>query len=140
MSETKQENENEMNGLKILQQATAKDGTPVLDDLAKQLRKVVKAMRRSPGKGGSLSVFFKLTPHTDDAELISIDADVRNVKIPAVDAKPIFAFADIDGALFDRDPKQNDMFDTKTIDEDTGEVKNISQAEQKIKLLGGSKS
>lgn len=137
MNEEKQQNV--ISGLDILQQATAKDGTPVLDDLAKQLKKIVRGMRRSPGKGGSLSVFFKLTPHTDDAELISIDADVRNVKIPAVDARPIFAFADINGALFDRDPKQPDLFDAKNIDEETGEIKSISTETNKVKLLGDNK-
>lgn len=53
---------------------------------------------------------------------------IKNVKIPTVDTRPIFAFTTPTGEMSSNDPSQTEMFDDAVeIDKETGEVLSVKQ-------------
>lgn len=118
--------EHELSGLKILKQAKRQNGKFLLTELDEEMGKIVKAIRQSPQKNGSLNIHVAIKPGSTDGEIMVATAEIKNVKIPQVDVRPIHAFATMTGKMVSKDPSQSDFVDeTSVIDSDTGEVKDI---------------
>lgn len=127
--------ENNLNGLKILRQAKKHNGQFILDELDETLTKMVSAIRNSPSKGGSLNINIALSPSSTDGQIITAMVEIKNIKIPTIDTRPIFAFTNVDGKMSSKDPTQIDMFEnTKEINKETGEITAISQNTNITKL------
>ncbi len=126
MSELKPENE--LTGLKILKQAKKQNGLFLLQELNDEIMKIVKGIRQAPNKNGSLNIHLSFKPGSSDGEVVVATAEIKNVKVPTVDAQSIHAFSTMNGRLSSKNPAQPEMFDEATqIDDETGEVIVIKQ-------------
>jgi len=129
-------NENKLDGLVILKTAKLAGGKFLIEQLDEDLIKIVKAIRKSPQKGGSLNINIALTPNSSDAEMITTIVKIANLKVPVIDAVPILSFSSKEGALHSKHPSQVEMFgDSKEVDKSTGEIKDIS-SKTNISIIG----
>lgn len=126
----------QLNGLDILKQTKRQNGKYLLTELNEEMQKIVKGIRQSPQKNGSLNIHIVIKPGSSDGEIVVATAEIKNVKIPQVDVRPIHAFATMGGEMVSKDPSQGDFLDEATeIDETTGEVKQVNTPKDNIKKI-----
>ena len=125
--------EYKLDALTVLKSARNLANEFILQQVDSEFKRIIKAMRKSPGKGGSLNIQIKIAPTSSDAEMIAFDVEVKNIKIPAVQTKPIMAYTTKDGLASINNPAQVEMFgDAKHVDIDTGEIIPVSSVSKKI--------
>ena len=132
----------DLNALTILKTAKNLAGEFVLIDVDNQIQMVIRAMRKSPGKGGSLNININMVPASkSSADMIAFIVEVKNIKAPSVAPSPIMAFTSKDGKTSINNPTQVEMFgDAKAVDMETGEITEIdSDNDNKITPIGSKK-
>lgn len=130
----------ELNSLSLLQSSTNVVDEPILDVVNTELKKIITAVTMSPGKSGSLNINIKVSSKQNEPNMLIIETDVKNIKIPVPDIKPTIAFAIGNGEASIYNPQQMQMFgDAKQVDQDTGEIKPVETDDSNIKPIGAKK-
>jgi hypothetical protein len=84
------------------------------------------------GKAGSVTVTLKVShPSGSDRSLVVVDEEVKRT-LPKTDPKGAMFFS-LDKELYERDPRQAELQTFRVVNEDTGEFRDVSQAESSVR-------
>jgi len=128
--------QDKLSGLKILRQSRKHNGKFLMVELDEHIADIVQGIRSAPTKTGSLNIHMSFKPSSTDGQMVVAIAEIKNVKVPTVDQRPILGFTNTDGTISSKDPAQGDFMDEATrIDEETGEVKQVAEEPGKLKQI-----